>query len=144
MVVQNPYVTYYVNQVGSGLPVYAGIPGQRGRGFGQVLGSLFRSAVPLLKRGAIALGKKALATGVQVASDVAGGEDIKSSLKRRAKEQVQSSLSNLTQGGRSPPKRRRQNPSQMTSPPRKTTRAKQHKRKRATRFANRSPDVFDQ
>jgi hypothetical protein len=143
MVAQNPYVTYYVNQVGSGLPVYAGVPGQRGRGFGQVLGSLFRSAVPLLKRGAVALGKKALSTGAQVISDVASGENIKSSLKRRAQEQVQSTLENLDQGN-TPAKQCKSLPSQTAPSAARSRAPKKHKRKRAPRISDRSRDVFDE
>ncbi|KAK2150394.1 hypothetical protein NP493_2421g00007 [Ridgeia piscesae] len=42
--------------------------------------------MPLIKRGALALGKGALKTGLGVAGDVLSGQSIKSSAKRRLKE----------------------------------------------------------
>ena len=42
--------------------------------------------MPLIKRGALALGKGALKTGLDVAGDVLSGQSIKSSAKRRLKE----------------------------------------------------------
>ena len=89
----NPYEEYYLNQVGQGrssaLPVYSGLPVQRGRGLGNIFGALARSAAPLLKRGAIALGKQLFKTGGRVVSDLVSGSNLKTSLKRRAKESVQ-------------------------------------------------------
>ena len=86
----NFYEQYYLNQLGHGssLPVYSGLPVQRGHGFGNILGALARSAAPLLKRGALAVGKQLLKTGGRVLSDVSKGNKLKSSLKRRAKESV--------------------------------------------------------
>ena len=46
------YHEYYLNQAGRGYPVYVGTRYQRGHGLGSIFGSLFKSAVPLLKRGA--------------------------------------------------------------------------------------------
>ena len=91
VIMSNPYELYYLNQVGRGnsLPVYSGLPVQRGHGFGNILGALARSAAPLLKRGAIAVGKQLLKTGGRVISDIAAGNKLKTSLKRRAKESVQ-------------------------------------------------------
>lgn len=50
--------------------VYIGTPNQRGHGIGSFLGGLFRRVLPLLKKGAKAVGKEALRTGVNVAGDV--------------------------------------------------------------------------
>ena len=80
------YERYYVNQVGSGIPVYRGSTSlQRGYGLGGLLGGLFRSALPLLKKGASAVGKEALKTGVGIAQDVLSGQNIKTAAKRRVK-----------------------------------------------------------
>ena len=38
----------------------------------------------LIRRGAVALGKRALTTGVQIASDVVAGQNVKKAAKRRA------------------------------------------------------------
>ncbi|KAJ8048251.1 hypothetical protein HOLleu_00494 [Holothuria leucospilota] len=82
---RNPrhYEDYYLHQIGHGLPVFRGGRGQRGHGIGNILGGLFRSAVPLLKKGAKALGKEALRTGMAVAGDVLDGRSLKSSVKSR-------------------------------------------------------------
>jgi hypothetical protein len=46
------YHEYYLNQAGRGYPVYVGTRYQRGHGLGSIFGSLLKSAVPLLKKGA--------------------------------------------------------------------------------------------
>jgi hypothetical protein len=66
--------------------VFVGARVQRGHGLGSFFGGLIRSAMPLIKRGALALGKGALKTGLGVAGDVLSGQSIKSSAKRRLKE----------------------------------------------------------
>ena len=67
------YKDYYVGQVGDALPVFAGGRVQRGHGLGSLFGGLIRNAAPLIKRGAIALGKRALTTGLNVAGDALSG-----------------------------------------------------------------------
>ena len=64
------YEDYYTRQVGGNLPFFVGARVQRGHGLGNLFGSLLRSAMPLIKRGAVALGKRALTTGMRVAGDV--------------------------------------------------------------------------
>ena len=80
---QDLYKNYYISQSGHGMPVFAGSRGQRGHGLGSLLGGLFRSAFPMIKRGLAAFGKQALKTGLEIAKDVADGEDIKESAKKR-------------------------------------------------------------
>jgi hypothetical protein len=46
------YHDYYLHQAGRGYPVYVGTRYQRGHGLGSIFGSLFKSTVPFLKRGA--------------------------------------------------------------------------------------------
>ena len=91
-VYQRPYVSpqvyerYYVNQVGSGMPVYRGSTSlQRGYGLGGLLGGLFRSAIPLLKKGVAVVGKEALKAGGDIAQDVMNGQNVRASAKRRLK-----------------------------------------------------------
>jgi len=80
MAANNIYIDYYANQAGNGIPGFEGIRYQRGGGF---FGKLLSSAIyPLLRF----MGRKALKTGVNIAEDVLGGENIKSSAKRRAKD----------------------------------------------------------
>ena len=51
------YENYYLKQAGEGLPGFHGTKYQRGNGLGSILTGLFRVAAPLLKKGAISLGK---------------------------------------------------------------------------------------
>ena len=77
---------YYAEQTGKGLPYYRGTVLQRGHGIGGFFAKLFRSAMPLLMRGAKTIGKEALRTGTMVANDMLSGESFNSSLKTRANE----------------------------------------------------------
>lgn len=77
------YEDYYLHQSGNGLPVFQGSRGQRGHGLGSVLSGLFRSAVPMIKRGLATFGKHALKTGLEIAGDVAEGKSFKDSARER-------------------------------------------------------------
>ena len=78
------YDDYYARQVGGALPYLTGARVQRGHGFGSLFSGLLRTGAPLIKRGAVALGKRALATGAQIAGDVVAGKNVKKAAKRRA------------------------------------------------------------
>jgi hypothetical protein len=80
------YEGYYAEQAGSGMPYYAGRSNQRGHGLGSIFGGLFRAALPLIRRSAIAVGKQALRTGGEIMTDISRGENVKQSFKRRAEE----------------------------------------------------------
>ena len=80
------YQRYYVNQAGSGLPVFHGREYQRGYGIGSVFSGLSKLVMPLIKSGAKALGKQALQSGTQVLSDVLQGQNLKQAALRRSKE----------------------------------------------------------
>ena len=92
------YEDYYLNQSGSGLPVFVGSRGQRGHGLGSMLSGLFRSAMPLIKRGLASFGRHALKTGLEIANDVADGNSFGSSVKIRVAVGIKrfASQSNLT------------------------------------------------
>ena len=77
-----------MNQCGNGVPVFEGARGQRGHGLGSILSGLFRSAVPLLKKGLAFFGKQALRTGAQIANDVADGQSFGESAKKRVGDTV--------------------------------------------------------
>ena len=77
------YEDYYMQQSGSGLPVFQGSRGQRGHGLGSMLSGLFRSAVPMLKRGLATFGKHALKTGLEIAGDVCEGKSFRDSVRER-------------------------------------------------------------
>ena len=99
----NTYHGYYTNQAGRGYPVYAGRRYQRGHGLGSILGGLFKSAVPLLKKGAKALGKEALRTGLNVAADTLEGGNVGESLKRQTKAAGRRVVNRATQRFTGPP-----------------------------------------
>ena len=63
------YKDYYKNQAGSGISGFHGSRYQHGSGLGSLFSGVLRAAAPLLKKGAIALGKQALRTGVNLASN---------------------------------------------------------------------------
>ena len=98
----NPYTHYYLKQQGRGMSVFRGSPGQMGHGQkGYGLGALFRSvaraAMTLVKRGAKALGNIALNTGVNFASDVLAGKNVKQAAKARALEGVNTAKTKAVQ-----------------------------------------------
>ena len=77
----NPYLEYYREQAGSGLSGFQGVKFQRGHGFfGRILS---KAIYPLMRF----LGKTALSTGADIASDVINDDvNWKDSIKNRLKE----------------------------------------------------------
>lgn len=74
---------YYAQQSGGGLPVFYGARMQRGHGIGNIFASIARFAMPIIRRIAPALGRKALQTGAQIAGDIAAGQSFKDATKTR-------------------------------------------------------------
>lgn len=80
---------YYMNQAGSGIEVYRGVGYQKGYGVGSFLGGLFRSVLPLLRKGGKVLGNELLNTAFNVLGDVKNnGKSFESSLKDRGSETI--------------------------------------------------------
>ena len=77
------YKDYYAQQLGGALPYFAGARYQRCHGLGSMFSGLLRSALPLIKRGYVALGKGALKTSVRIADDVLSGQDVIRAYKRQ-------------------------------------------------------------
>lgn len=90
------YDDYYVTQAGSGLPVFVGARTQKGHGIGSILGGLFRSAVPLIKKGVSTLGKQALRSGVEFAGDLLQGKSAREAAVERSKEAAGNLLNKAT------------------------------------------------
>ena len=82
--IQMNYDDYYARQVGGALPYFTGARVQRGHGFGSLFSGLLRTVAHLIRRGAVALGKRAMTTGAQIAGDVMAGKNVKKAAKRRA------------------------------------------------------------
>lgn len=64
------YNDYYARKVGGALPCFVGAREQLVHGLGCLFGVQLRSAMPLIKRGTVVLGKRALKTGIYIADDV--------------------------------------------------------------------------
>ena len=124
------YNDYYARQAGGALPYFAGAQYQRGHGLGSLFSGLLRSAMPLIKRGAVALGKGALKTGVRIAGDVLSGQNIKTAAKRRVTEA-------LLTGLRSPPGKRIKRPTAKG----RINAVKYQRKKRTSK--KREIDIFD-
>lgn len=82
------YRNYYINQAGSGMPIFIGSKNQRGHGLGSILSGLFKSAAPLLKKGLSSLGKNAFKTGLSIAGDVLEGRSAAESARMRGSEGI--------------------------------------------------------
>ena len=65
--IQMNYDDYYTRQVGGALSYFTCACVQKGQCFGSLFSGVLRSIAPLIKRGALALGKRALTTGAQIA-----------------------------------------------------------------------------
>ena len=80
------YEQYYTSQAGSGLSGFQVLRYQRGHGLGSLFRGLVGVAAPLLKKGAIALGKslgqRALKAGVELAQDYLGDKRNSNQKKR--------------------------------------------------------------
>ena len=83
--IQMNHDDYYARQVGGALPYFTGARVQRAHGFGSLISGLLRSVAPLIRRGDVALGKRALTTGAQIAGDVVAGQNVKKATPRKAK-----------------------------------------------------------
>ena len=102
MKMNNPYVRFYLDQQGRGMPVFRGSAWQMGHGQNRYgLGGLFRSVarsvMPLVKSGAKALGNIALNSGANFVSDVLAGKNVKQAAKARALEGVNTAKTKAAQ-----------------------------------------------
>ena len=141
----------YVQSGKGGFPVFRGSRMQRGYGIGSVLSGMLRAAVPFLRRGAQALGKQALRTGLDVGRDVLSGRKLKDSARQRTLQTVRNVVENA--GRRTAARRRR--PAQKNRP--KTNNSQKKKKKKGikrkapsksvissrAKRAKRPPDIFD-
>lgn len=81
---------YYISQAGSGMgDIYSGPIYQKGYGVGSFLGGLFRSVLPLLKRGGIALGKEVFKGGANFMNDVENNVNARDALNTRSRETLE-------------------------------------------------------
>ena len=107
----NPYLTYYNNQVGSGLAGFQGVRYQRGHGF---FGRMFSGIGNFVKDLAPGLFKRALPSAIGLAQDVLAGENVGHSAKKRLIEagknvadETLDKIKSKIQGGSGIPRRNR-------------------------------------
>ena len=83
------YENYYLNQVGNGMPIFVGSRGQRGHGIGNILGGLFKSAAPILKKGL----QTAAKSGLALVGDVLEGKNAAAAARARAAQGIKQFVS---------------------------------------------------
>ena len=96
------------------MPVFYSARTQRGHGLGNIIGGLFRRALPFLSSGAKILGEQAM----NVASDMIDGKSFQDSTKSLLKEGIKTfvtSNSIILQSGRGVRRKRRRQPSRKKS-----------------------------
>ena len=86
------YESYYNNQAREIIPVFRGSSYQRGHGFGNVFKKLFRWIVPIVKENVKPIvkrvGREAVKTAVNIASDTLEGQNLKESAQKRIIESI--------------------------------------------------------
>ena len=96
---KNQYMDYYMNQAGGHMPAFVGARYQKGHGLGNMLRTLTRFALPLIKKGAALFGKQALKTSMDVAGDVIAGQNIKTAAKQRVSQGLKNLINQQGRGG---------------------------------------------
>lgn len=130
----------HYNQSGRGMNVFHGQQIQKGYGIGSIFSGLMKTALPMIKRGALALGKTALDTGLKVARDRLNGQSMRQSAKNHFEDFGQQFISNIKdKKGAAPKNNSRKNKRKLTTTP-KVTSAK--RRKLATKKSN-TGDIFN-
>lgn len=95
---------YDLQQKGAGeFPVYVGRYAQKGHGIGNIIGSLFRRILPVLK----AVAPHALRTGANVLEDVSQGKSWKESAIKRVPEGLEKFVFGQTGSGKRLAKKRK-------------------------------------
>ena len=81
----------------SPIRIYAGSRYQRGHGLGNIFSNILQAAIPVVKKGALALGKTALQTGINIARDSINGKKMKM-FKKSQKNSWKMRNTSLSQG----------------------------------------------
>ena len=92
------YQQYYTNQAGSGYPVFHGTRFQRGYGLGNIFRGLIRwitpiiktHALPVIAAGSKEIGREAIKTFSNVATDTLNGRQFNQAFKERGSEAINS------------------------------------------------------
>ena len=106
---------------------------------GSILSGLFRSALPMIRRGLGTFGKHALKTGLEIANDVVAGDTLKDSAKRRVPEGIKRFATTSNFFNQSGSGRRRIGKRKRTASPI----SRKSKRSRAVVKRKKFNDIFD-
>ena len=107
---------------------------QKGYGLGGFFKGLARSFAPVLKKGLMKAGKRAIKTGIQTIQDVAEGKSFKTSLIERGKENTKGFISDVTKGSTIKGK----------APQKSNSRKRTSKGSTSSKSKRRKTDIFDQ
>lgn len=129
---------HFYEQSGRGYPIapFQGSKYQAGHGgLGSIFSSLFKVAVPMVKKLAAPIGKTLLRTGVRIAKDKMAGKTMKdalsSNLKRAGSDMLQTSINTIVDNQGQPPNKRKR---------RRTKRVIKTKTRRGKR--SKTKDIF--
>ena len=111
---ENPYEEYYLEQAGSGLPVFAGMRSQRGHG---LLSGLARMVIPLIKKGGKTLIKEGVRTGAHILGDVMSGQNLQTAARQRVKQGGQRLLQHAAQSVLGAGEKKTPTPATAAAPP---------------------------
>lgn len=108
--IDSDYNQSYDNSNAS-IPIYSGSVYQRGHGLGNILSGFMKVAMPIVKKGAISLGKTALKTGLNIAKDSASGTNFRSAISNNMKaaghELFDKTINHITKSSNKKRKRKR-------------------------------------
>jgi hypothetical protein len=145
----DPYTLYYLRQAEGGYYGDYHTSSQKGDGLGSFLGGIFRKIFPLFKSGVGAVGKEALATGVNLLKDVISGRSMKDSVRDRVfqagtnlSEKAANKMKSMVGSGYKRRKRKRKRQSSTVTKRRKIKTTKKRKRKHSVVRKSRKRDIF--
>ena len=130
------YNDYYARQAGGTLPYFAVIQYQRGHGLGSLFADLLRNAMPLIMRGAVALG----GGGVEDQRAQSRRRHVRTEHKKATKRRVTDAGRCLMRGLLAPGVRARKRIKR--APVKKAVTSAKRRRKRQT-STKREADIFD-
>ena len=141
--VDSQYKSHH-NQIGGtapNFPVFSGSKYQRRHGLGNIFSGLMKLALPVVKQGALQLGRTALKTGLNIARDKLSGQPlgqaIKTNTKNAGRELLTKAFSRMTQ-----PTKRKQSQLAYKSKRARVTKTRRPTARKRTRTARQTTDIF--
>ena len=133
-------ITSHYSQSG-GADYYTGEFFQNGYGLGNLIGSIFRSGVPLLKRSAPAIAKTALNSLCNIGNEVLDGDTVQNAIKKQVfGQQVGSGYKRKRRQAKTVHSRKRRRKQRLIKRIKKPCKRKRKKKKK--KRTARSKDIF--